>query len=148
MREFAPIVNSFKNGNWITIQIDDEIYQLRIIEYTIDFASSQNIDVTFSDVISAKDIASDIKSILDQASNMATSYGSIVRQSDMNSNFSKKMSDMILKGLDMTNTKIVSSADNQDITWDEHGLLCREFNDILNDYNPCQLKIIRSIYNK
>lgn len=50
MREFAPIVNSFKNGNWITIQIDDEIYQLRIIEYTIDFASSQNIDVTFSDV--------------------------------------------------------------------------------------------------
>lgn len=142
MREFAPIVNSFKNGNWITIQIDDEIYKLRIIEYTIDFASSQNIDVTFSDVISAKDIASDIKSILDQASNMATSYGSIVRQSDMNSNFSKKMSDMILKGLDMTNTKIVSSADNQDITWDEHGLLCREFNDILNDYNPCQLKII------
>lgn len=142
MREFVPIVNSFKNGNWITIQIDDEIYQLRIIEYTIDFASSQNIDVTFSDVISAKDIASDIKSILDQASNMATSYGSIVRQSDMNSNFSKKMSDMILKGLDMTNTKIVSSADNQDITWDEHGLLCREFNDILNDYNPCQLKII------
>ena len=142
MREFAPIVNSIKNGNWITIQIDDEIYQLRIIEYTIDFASSQNIDVTFSDVISAKDIASDIKSILDQASNMATSYGSIVRQSDMNSNFSKKMSDMILKGLDMTNTKIVSSADNQDITWDEHGLLCREFNDILNDYNPCQLKII------
>lgn len=142
MREFAPIVNSFKNGNWITIQIDDEIYQLRIIEYTVDFASSQNIDVTFSDVISAKDIASDIKSILDQASNMATSYGSIVRQSDMNSNFSKKMSDMILKGLDMTNTKIVSSADNQDITWDEHGLLCREFNDILNDYNPCQLKII------
>lgn len=142
MREFSPIVNSFKNGNWITIQIDDEIYQLRIIEYTIDFASSQNIDVTFSDVISAKDIASDIKSILDQASNMATSYGSIVRQSDMNSNFSKKMSDMILKGLDMTNTKIVSSADNQDITWDEHGLLCREFNDILNDYNPCQLKII------
>ena len=142
MPEFAPIVNSFKNGNWITIQIDDEIYKLRIIEYTIDFASSQNIDVTFSDVISAKDIASDIKSILDQASNMATSYGSIVRQSDMNSNFSKKMSDMILKGLDMTNTKIVSSADNQDITWDEHGLLCREFNDILNDYNPCQLKII------
>lgn len=142
MREFAPIVNSFKNGNWITIQIDDEIYKLRIIEYTIDFASSQNIDVTFSDVISAKDIASDIKSILDQASNMTTSYGSIVRQSDMNSNFSKKMSDMILKGLDMTNTKIVSSADNQDITWDEHGLLCREFNDILNDYNPCQLKII------
>lgn len=142
MREFAPIVNSFKNGNWITIQIDDEIYKLRIIEYTIDFASSQNIDVTFSDVISAKDIASDIKSILDQASNMATSYGSIVRQSDMNSNFSKKMSNMILKGLDMTNTKIVSSADNQDITWDEHGLLCREFNDILNDYNPCQLKII------
>lgn len=142
MCEFAPIVNSFKNGNWITIQIDDEIYKLRIIEYTIDFASSQNIDVTFSDVISAKDIASDIKSILDQASNMATSYGSIVRQSDMNSNFSKKMSDMILKGLDMTNTKIVSSADNQDITWDEHGLLCREFNDILNDYNPCQLKII------
>lgn len=142
MREFSPIVNSFKNGNWITVQVDDEIYKLRIVEYTIDFSSSQNIDVTFSDVISSQDSTSDINSILDKVSNMATSYGSIVRQSDMNSNFSKKMSDMILKGLDMTNTKIVSSADNQDITWDEHGLLCREFNDILNDYNPCQLKII------
>ena len=142
MPEFSPIVNSFKNGNWITVQVDDEIYKLRIVEYTIDFSSSQNINVTFSDVISSQDSSSDINSILDKASNMATSYGSIVRQSDINSNFSKKMSDMILKGLDMTNTKIVSSADNQDITWDEHGLLCREFNDILNDYNPCQLKII------
>ena len=56
--------------------------------------------------------------------------------------YRKSVEEMILKGLDMTNTKIVSSADNQDITWDEHGLLCREFNDILNDYNPCQLKII------
>ena len=142
MHEFEPITKSFKNGNWITVQVDDEIYRLRIIEYTIDFNDSQNIDVTFSDVVSTGDSFSDLQSILNSASNMATSYSGVVRQSEINSNFSKKMSDMIIKGLDMTNTKIVSSADNQDITWDEHGLLCREFNDILNDYNPYQLKII------
>ena len=142
MKEFEPVTNNFKNGNWICVGIDDKVYQLRIIEYEIDFDDTQNISVTFSDVVSLPDGMSDLESILSNSSKMATSYSGVARQSTINTNFKNKMNEMIAKGLSMTNTKIVSNADNQDITWDEHGLLCREYDDIISDYTDSQLKII------
>lgn len=142
MKEFEPVTNNFKNGNWICVGIDDKVYQLRIIEYEIDFSDTQNISVTFSDVVSTPDGMTDLESILSNSSKMATSYNGVVRQSTINTNFKNKMNEMITKGLSMTNTKIVSNADNQDITWDEHGLLCREYDDIISDYTDSQLKII------
>lgn len=142
MKEFEPVTNNFKNGNWICVGIDDKVYQLRIVEYEIDFSDTQNISVTFSDVISTPDGMTDLESILANSSKMATSYSGVVRQSTINTNFKNKMNEMIAKGLSMTNTKIVSNADNQDITWDEHGLLCREYDDIISDYTDSQLKII------
>lgn len=142
MKEFEPVTNNFKNGNWICVGIDDKVYQLRIIEYEIDFSDTQNISVTFSDVVSAPDGMTDLESILANSSKMATSYNGVTRQSTINTNFKNKMNEMIAKGLSMTNTKIVSNADNQDITWDEHGLLCREYDDIISDYTDSQLKII------
>lgn len=142
MKEFEPVTNNFKNGNWICVGIDDKVYQLRIIEYEIDFSDTQNISVTFSDVVSTPDGMTDLESILSNSSKMATSYSGVVRQSTINTNFKNKMNEMIAKGLSMTNTKIVSNADNQDITWDEHGLLCREYDDIISDYTDSQLKII------
>lgn len=142
MKEFEPVTNNFKNGNWICVGIDDQVYQLRIIEYEIDFSDTQNINVTFSDVVSLPDGMSDLESILANSSKMATSYNGVVRQSTINTDFKNKMNEMIAKGLSMTNTKIVSNADNQDITWDEHGLLCREYDDIISDYTDSQLKII------
>ena len=142
MKEFEPVTNNFKNGNWICVGIEDKVYQLRIIEYEIDFSDTQNISVTFSDVVSTPDGMTDLESILSNSSKMATSYSGVVRQSTINTNFKNKMNEMIAKGLSMTNTKIVSNADNQDITWDEHGLLCREYDDIISDYTDSQLKII------
>ena len=142
MKEFEPVTNNFKNGNWICVGIDDKVYQLRIIEYEIDFSDTQNISVTFSDVVSTPDGMTDLESILSNSSKMATSYSGVTRQSTINTNFKNKMNEMIAKGLSMTNTKIVSNADNQDITWDEHGLLCREYDDIISDYTDSQLKII------
>lgn len=142
MKEFEPVINNFKNGNWICVGIDDKVYQLRIIEYEIDFSDTQNISVTFSDVVSTPDGMTDLESILSNSSKMATSYSGVVRQSTINTNFKNKMNEMIAKGLSMTNTKIVSNVDNQDITWDEHGLLCREYDDIISDYTDSQLKII------
>lgn len=142
MKEFEPVTNNFKNGNWICVGIDDKVYQLRIIEYEIDFSDTQNISVTFSDVVSTPNQVFDMESILANSSKMATSYNGVVRQSTINTDFKNKMNEMIAKGLSMTNTKIVSNADNQDITWDEHGLLCREYDDIISDYTDSQLKII------
>lgn len=142
MKEFEPVTNNFKNGNWICVGIEDKVYQLRIIEYEIDFSDTQNISVTFSDIIKLPDGMSYYEQLEEAASKMATSYNGVVRQSTINTNFKNKMNEMIAKGLSMTNTKIVSNADNQDITWDEHGLLCRKYDDILSDYTDSQLKII------
>lgn len=142
MKEFELVTNNFKNGNWICVGIDDKVYQLRIIEYEIDFSDTQNISVTFSDIIKLPDGMSYYERLEEAAGKMATSYNGVVRQSTINTNFKNKMNEMIAKGLSMTNTKIVSNADNQDITWDEHGLLCREYDDILSDYTDSQLKII------
>lgn len=142
MKEFEPVTNNFKNGNWICVGIDDKVYQLRIIEYEIDFSDTQNISVTFSDIIKLPDGMSYYERLEEAASKMATSYNCVVRQSTINTDFKNKMNEMITKGLSMTNTKIVSNADNQDITWDEHGLLCREYDDIISDYTDSQLKII------
>ena len=142
MKEFEHVTNNFKNGNWICVGIDDKVYQLRIIEYEIDFSDTQNISVTFSDIIKLPDGMSYYERLEEAAEKMATSYNGVVRQSTINTNFKNKMNEMIAKGLSMTNTKIVSNADNQDITWDEHGLLCREYDDILSDYTDSQLKII------
>lgn len=142
MKEFEPVTNNFKNGNWICVGIDDKVYQLRIIEYEIDFSDTQNISVTFSDIIKLPDGMSYYERLEEAASKMATSYNGVVRQSTINTDFKNKINEMIAKGLSMTNTKIVSNADNQDITWDEHGLLCREYDDIISDYTDSQLKII------
>lgn len=142
MKEFEPVTNNFKNGNWICVGIDDKVYQLRIIDYEIDFSDTQNISVTFSDIIKLPDGMSYYERLEEAAEKMATSYNGVVRQSTINTNFKNKMNEMIAKGLSMTNTKIVSNADNQDITWDEHGLLCRKYDDILSDYTDSQLKII------
>lgn len=142
MKEFEPVTNNFKNGNWICVGIDDKVYQLRIVEYEIDFADTQNISVTFSDVISTPDGMTDLESILANSSKMATSYSGVVRQSTINTDFKNKMNEMIAKGLSMTNTKIVNNADNQSVMFDEHGLLCREYDDILDDYTDEQLKLI------
>lgn len=142
MKEFEPVTNNFKNGNWICVGIDDKVYQLRIVEYEIDFADTQNISVTFSDVISTPDGMTDLESILANSSKMVTSYSGVVRQSTINTDFKNKMNEMIAKGLSMTNTKIVNNADNQSVMFDEHGLLCREYDDILDDYTDEQLKLI------
>lgn len=142
MKEFEPVTNNFKNGNWICVGIDDKVYQLRIVEYEIDFSDTQNISVTFSDVISTPDGMTDLESILANSSKMATSYSGVVRQSTINTDFKNKMNEMIAKGLSMTNTKIVNNADNQSVMFDEHGLLCREYDDILDDYTDEQLKLI------
>ena len=142
MKEFKPLLSYFEIGNWIRVSIDDEIYKLRMIEYEIDFDDYENISVVFSDVEKTLNGYSDIKDILDRANSMSTSYSGLIRQSEINSNVSKSYTNMVKNGLSMTMTKIVSNADNQEVMWDEHGLLCREYDDITDDYNPHQLKLI------
>lgn len=142
--KFRPLVKYFKTGNWIRIKVDDKIYKLRLLSYEIDFDNLEHINVEFSDVMKIASGINDVKSILSQASSMATSYDSVKRQASQGADGNKVINGWFENGLDATNTKIIGGADNQTQTWDSHGLLFRKYDDITDSYDPCQFKIINS----
>lgn len=142
MKEFEPIVDYFEVGNWLRVRVDDKVYKLRLLDYEIDFDNLQNITITFSDVTIVSGGLSDVESVLNQAASIATSYGEVARQAKQGKRSSDQLNDWVAKGLALTKMKIVDSADNQDISWDNHGLLCREYLPITDTYDAKQLKLI------
>lgn len=147
MKEFEPIVDKFSVGNWIRVKIDNEVYRLRLISYSIEFDDLDGISVEFSDVKKYVDGVSDSESILNQAASMATSYDAVTRQASQGNKSKQQLSEWASKGLALTKMKIIDNADNQNITWDSHGLLCREYRATTDDYSDKQLKIInRGLY--
>lgn len=147
IKRFSPIVNDFQVGNWLRVMIDDELYKLRLTKYDIDYDDFDNISVEFSDVVKAKSNTRSIQEVLDQASSMATSYDSVQRQAEQGNSGKDVLNSWVRKGLSLTNMKIVSNAENQNITWDSHGLLCKEWLPIEEKYDDRQLKIInRGLY--
>lgn len=143
IKKFKPLINHFELGNWIRVKIDDEIYKLRLIEYGIDFGSFDEIPVEFSDVIKVKNGITDVKDILSQASSMASSYGCIKRQASQGEKSNEVLNSWIDDGLNATNTKIIST-ENQNQVWDKNGILCRQYDPDTGTYSDEQLKIINS----
>lgn len=144
MPEFSALVDNFAVGNWIWIIVDDVPYRLRLTEYEIDFSDLQNIDVEFSDVTRQLGGLSDVQSILDSASKMATSYGYVSHQASLGDAADKEVSSWVQTGLDATNVKIISSATNEETQIDGHGILSRRYDDILENYRPEQVRLISS----
>lgn len=147
MKEFSPIIDHFEIGNWLRCKVDGKLNLLRLLSYEINFNDLDNLSVTFSDVKMVKDGVSDVESILNQASSMATSYGAVTRQASKGKKSNEQLNDWVNKGLALTKMKIIDSADNQNITWDSHGLLCKEYLPITDSYDEKQLKLInRGLY--
>lgn len=147
MREFAPIVDQFEAGNWLRLNADDSVYRLRLIQYEIHFSDLDSLNVVFSDVIQGVDAASDAQSILKQASSMATSYDAVTRQASQGKEGKDILEGWVADGLALTKMKIIDSAIDQNVTWDNHGILCRQYLPITESYDDKQLKIInRGLY--
>lgn len=142
--KFAPLVNDFAIGNWLRVMVDDKLYKLRLIEYTIDYDDLDNISVEFSDAVRVKSSIKSIKGVIDQASSMATSYSYVQRQAKQGEKGTTVVNNWLDNGLDVTHTKIVGGSDNQTQSWDNHGMLFRKFDEVSNDYEPTQMKIINS----
>lgn len=147
MKEFAPIVSNFENGNWIRVRVDGKVYRLRMIEYEISYDNLETLSVVFSDVQQNGDGINSAESIMEQAASMASSYGAVTRQASQGKSSKQQLQDWVTKGLDLTNMQIVGQADNQNISWDAHGFLCKEYSSITGTFNDKQLKIInRGLY--
>lgn len=144
LKEFQPIGNDFKVGNWIHVCVDEKIYNLRLLSYQIYFDEISKIDVEFSTVEKTWSGISDIEDVIRSAQGMAGSYSYTVQKVKNNTNSSRYVENWVQKGLDATATKIVNNADNQSIVYDYTGLLCRTYDDIADNYEPCQSKFMNS----
>lgn len=136
------LFDDFAIGNYIRVSIDDTVYKLRIIGIKYDFENLEKVEVTFSNVTkSLFGAMSDIQSILQQASSMATSFSSVAKQAENGQSAARKFEYIKKEGLD-SSLGAVKAAKNQEIVVDDHGILCRFYNKWLNQYDNRQLKII------
>lgn len=144
IEKFKPLIDSFKVGNWLRVMVDDNVYKLRLTNYEIDYDSLDELSVEFSDTTRANSTVKSVKDVIDQASSMATSYSAVQRQAKQGEESKSVINDWVSTGLDATNVKIVGGADGQSQTWDEHGMLFREYDSSTGEYLPEQMKIINS----
>ena len=142
MKEFSTITNLFEVGNWLCVQVSNKTYRLRLSSYEIDYENIENINVNFSDVVQTMFGDNDIESVLKSASSMSSSFGNVKRQARRGDQSQATLTEYKEKGLALTQMKIISDAENQNVTMDYHGLLCREKVPFNEEYDDHQLKII------
>ena len=159
MKEFAPLQDAFDLGNWMYAEVGEEsdawlpnyyistpnksIYQLRLVKVSIDYDAPENLTVEFSNVEKIHTAMTDVADVLNDAKSMSTSYSATIRQAKNGSDGADQIKDWIQNGLDATNI-MIKNAPTQDIVFDEHGILCRAYDDISEGYDQCQMKIINS----
>ena len=146
--EFESIIEDFEVGNWIHVRTDvhddieeELIYKMRLLSYQINFDDIQSIDVEFSNVTRTIDCMSDVKSVLDSAQSIASSYNSVYKDVDKSKETVEIVSKWVNESLDLTNQMIKSEGNDQSIIIDEHGILARKYDDLTSEYDKCQLKI-------
>lgn len=143
MKEFAPLTDSFECGNWIRCEIDEEIYRLRLLSYEIDFENLGDISVEFSTVEKIYNGTTDIKSIMNSVSSVAGSYSNTTQQVKKTSDSANIVNDWVKDGFYAT-TQIINNPYSQDILVNQSGIWCRPYDDISNQFDDCQLRIIGS----
>ena len=143
MPEFKPLVDHFRVGNWLRIEIDGVLYKLRLINFEIEYDSLSQLSVEFSDVTQKLGVMSDIESILSQSRSIAKSYSSTKRQAKQGSDSKIYVDNWVENGLNATQTKIFNN-DNQTVVMDENGMLFRQYDEETGEYSPRQLKIINT----
>lgn len=144
MQEFQPLWDSFSLGNWIRIQIDDDIYKLRLISIAFDYSDLSHISVEFSDVTKSNNPMVDLKSLFQQASSVASNFNSVTRQAEKGYMTNQEFNIMKEAGLDVANT-MITNADNQDFIINQYGLTGRIWNDVKNTFDDEQIRVIHNL---
>ena len=141
--EFKDVLDQWKCGNWIRVICDDDIYKLRLLNYTIKDSDFSKISCEFSSVLKVSDGISDIKSVLDSAKSMAGSYESVKHQAKQATKTTDTVHSWVDEGLNTTALAIKDS-NNEEVTYDNHGLRCRQYDDVSDTYADEQLQIVHN----
>lgn len=146
IKECRPLLENFELGNWLHLQVDDDVYKLRLKSYEFDFENSDTMNVTFSNATITHSRMQDLQAAIQNINGISPSYNSTKKKAEKSVGTKDTVDKWLSSGLDMTLTKIVNSAENQDVVYDEHGLLFRRYDDINEQYDETQSKIINSSY--
>ena len=140
MPEFQKLTGMFNGGNWIRIKIDDKIYRLRLVHYSISDNDIQNLEVEFSDVTQTSNGVNDVNSLMSKVQSMATNFSAVAYQAEQGEKSFTELDKIRNDGL---NTALynISNSINQDFIIDEHGITGRMWDDILGTFAPEQFKI-------
>lgn len=144
MKEFAPIVDYFELGNWIRCKFDDSVYRLRLVSYEISGKNLSSINTEFSDMTKTASGVNDLKSIIQDASSMASSYSYVAKQASQGEKAQDILKDFAKDGLNSALINIKNNS-NEEVTFDNHGIIARSYDDISDDYSPEQLRITHNI---
>ena len=124
------------------MEIDNKVYFLRLLSYEINYDSLNDLSVEFSTVEKIYRGYSDVKSVLQKASSMATSFSSISSQVEESSKTSDVINDWTKNGI--TGDQEIKDSTDKNLVIDKNGILARSKNENSNDYDPHQLKILHS----
>jgi len=144
MKEFDGLTDKFELGNFIHVQCDESVYDVRLLSFSIDFDNLDDLSVTFSDVREDGTDIDDIDDVIGNLKSIVSSYDNVAHQAQQGNNSRKQLDDWTTNGLALTALKIINSADNQDYVFDEHGMLFRKYMPLSGTYGDEQLKIINS----
>lgn len=142
--KFKPLLDDFTIGNWIRVEVDEKIYKLRLLEYEIDYDNLETLNVEFSNVLRSLYGISDQQSIISAVQSMATSYEYTQHQASKGEKSDNVVKDWQQNGLDTTNTQVIGGSDYQNQTWDSHGILLRKYDNIENNYEDNQMRIVNN----
>lgn len=144
MPEFKAIVNKFALGNFIRVQVDKDIYRLRLIHYELNFSEIQTLNVEFSDMIKVNDDVSDVQSILSSAKSMAGNFSYISKQAEKGNDANNTIIDFVKEGLNSANIAITNNV-NEEVSLTKQGLIAKTWDDIEGDYSPKQAKFTHNL---
>lgn len=139
-RIFEPILDDFTLGNFIKCSIDGKLYSMRLADISINYGDLSKLNCTFTDAYKYGNPSVNIvKDILTKTQSMATSYSSVKKQASQGEKANFTFEKLQKEGLDSALYNIHN--ENSTAIFDEHGLLARSYDDVLDDYKDEQSRL-------
>lgn len=125
--EFEPILNQFKLGSFIKVQMrKGYIKKARLLEVQLAFSDLSNFSCTFGDLLSAKDQGDIHADLLAQAVNAGKTVANGSSYWQKGYDVATAIDEKIRQGLIDATTSIKTNSAGQDISWDNYGIHLRK----------------------
>ena len=138
---YENFLENFILGNYIRVKIDGKLYKMRMGDVTIDYSNLNTLSMTFYDIskTSVSTTVSRAKQLLEQTKSMTTNFSTVKRQAEQGEDADRTFAALKQDGLDLAQYSLFNT--NSEITFDVHGLLARNYDDIKEQYTDEQLRL-------